>query len=159
MAPQKRKQAVACFKFGKSKSSEKTVPKDVTVTERTIGKLGSHRNTAAIMVIFLLEIVSLGKGVTKVVSRASIWQKEEVRYLKESSIWGRSFDYVTAILARSVFNVFSRIRVIRLVFSIETEWKRSSPLPRSFSATVYPTSENPNYSKPSMVKSGPLNPK
>ncbi|ERN13280.1 hypothetical protein AMTRI_Chr09g42210 [Amborella trichopoda] len=84
-----------------------------------------------------------------------VWQREEVRYLKESSIWGRSFDFVTAILARSVFTVFSRIR---LVFSIETQWKHGSPLTRSFSATVYPSSENPNYSKPLMVKSGSLNP-
>lgn len=68
-----------------------------------------------------------------------LWQRQEVKYLKERSLWCRSFDTATSLLARSIFTILARIK---LVFGIG-----SSPtsLPRSLSAsaTVYP-SENPN---------------
>uniref|UniRef100_A0A5B7B416 DUF3475 domain-containing protein n=1 Tax=Davidia involucrata TaxID=16924 RepID=A0A5B7B416_DAVIN len=65
------------------------------------------------------------------------WQQQEVKYLKERSIWSRSFDTVTSLLVRSIFTVLARIK---LVFGIS-----NASLPRSLSAsaTVHP-SENPN---------------
>lgn len=50
-----------------------------------------------------------------------LWQREEVKSLRERSLWGRSFDSVTSILVRSVFTALARIK---LVFG----------LPRSLSA-------------------------
>ncbi|XP_043718073.1 protein PSK SIMULATOR 1-like [Telopea speciosissima] len=65
------------------------------------------------------------------------WHKQEVKHLKEISLWGRSFDTVTLILARSVFTVLARIK---LVFGIGPAI-HGPCLPRSLSvsATVYPS--------------------
>ncbi|GMJ14922.1 hypothetical protein like AT5G51670 [Hibiscus trionum] len=64
------------------------------------------------------------------------WQRQEVKYLKERSLWNRSFDMVVSMAVRSIFTVLARIK---LVFGIGP-----SLLPRSLSAsaTVHPT-ENP----------------
>ncbi|XP_057427069.1 protein PSK SIMULATOR 3-like [Lotus japonicus] len=67
------------------------------------------------------------------------WQKQEVKDLKERSLWGRSFDGVVVLLVRFSFTVLARIKV---VFGIG----HSVPcLSRSLSAsaTVYPTDQNP----------------
>ncbi|XP_058086179.1 protein PSK SIMULATOR 1 [Magnolia sinica] len=80
------------------------------------------------------------------------WQKQEVKHLKESSLWSRSFDAVTSSLARSVFTVLSRIK---LVFGVGHELPPAiASLHRSLSvsATVHP-SENPTTCK---FISGPL---
>ncbi|KAJ4953241.1 hypothetical protein NE237_030073 [Protea cynaroides] len=61
------------------------------------------------------------------------WQKQQVKYLKESSLWGRSFDKVTPLLARSVFTVLARIK---LVFGIRPAI-HGPCLP--LSATVHPS--------------------
>lgn len=71
------------------------------------------------------------------------WQRQEVKYLKERSLWNRSFDTAVSILARSVFTVLARIKV---VFGISSHGYHALPyLPRSLSASamVHPT-ENPN---------------
>ncbi|KAL9412128.1 hypothetical protein AB3S75_045697 [Citrus x aurantiifolia] len=84
-----------------------------------------------------------------------IWQRQEVKYLKERSLWNRSFDTVVSILTRHVFTVLARIK---LVFGIGHHGYPAY-LPRSLSAsaTVHPT-ENPNscngfVSGPIMIKS------
>ncbi|KAL6004777.1 hypothetical protein ACLOJK_005333 [Asimina triloba] len=79
------------------------------------------------------------------------WQKQEVKRLKESSLWNRSFDTVTSLLARSAFTVLARIK---LVFGVGLDQLPSPPLHRSLSvsATVHP-SENPAACK---FISGPL---
>ncbi|OVA07711.1 Protein of unknown function DUF668 [Macleaya cordata] len=70
------------------------------------------------------------------------WLKQEVKHLKESSLWSKSFDNVTNLLARSVFTSLARIK---LVFGISQGFSsiNNDSLPRcsSVSATVYP-SEN-----------------
>ncbi|KAG8476672.1 hypothetical protein CXB51_029982 [Gossypium anomalum] len=65
------------------------------------------------------------------------WQRQEVKYLKERSLWNRSFDMVVSMAVRSIFTILARIK---LIFGIGP-----SLLPRSLSAsaTVHPT-ENPN---------------
>ncbi|CAL5367044.1 unnamed protein product [Camellia sinensis] len=68
-----------------------------------------------------------------------LWQRQEVKYLKERSIWNRSFDTATSLLARSIFTVLARIK---LVFGIGNGYPTSLPRSLSASATVYP-SENP----------------
>ncbi|KAI3458252.1 hypothetical protein Pfo_014915 [Paulownia fortunei] len=69
-----------------------------------------------------------------------LWQRQEVKYLKEKSLWCRSFDTVTSLLARSVFTILARIK---LVFGVGHGFPISLPRSLSSSALVYP-SENPN---------------
>ncbi|KAJ1398892.1 hypothetical protein SESBI_30687 [Sesbania bispinosa] len=68
------------------------------------------------------------------------WHKQEVKDLKERSLWNRSYDGVVILLVRFSFTVLARIKV---VFGIG----HSMPcLSRSLStsATVYPTDQNAN---------------
>lgn len=79
-----------------------------------------------------------------------VWQRQEVKYSKEKSLWSRSFDTVTLILVRSAFTVLARMK---LVFGVSHGFPNT--LPRSLSsssALVYP-SENPNSC---LFVSGPL---
>lgn len=80
-----------------------------------------------------------------------LWQKQEVKYLKEKSLWSRTFDAAASLLARSIFTVLARIK---LVFGVGHGYFPTS-LPRSLSsssALVFPT-EN---SSSCMFVSGPL---
>ncbi|CAA0809537.1 Protein of unknown function (DUF668 [Striga hermonthica] len=70
-----------------------------------------------------------------------LWQRQEIKYLKDKSLWSKSFDTATLLLARPVFTILARIK---LVFGGGPESQLS--LPRSLSsssALVYPSSENP----------------
>ncbi|GFY84338.1 hypothetical protein Acr_03g0011120 [Actinidia rufa] len=82
-----------------------------------------------------------------------LFQKQEIKYLKERSLWNRSFDTATSLLARSIFTVLARIK---LVFGIGHGYTYPASLPRSLSAsasaTVYPSD---NASSCNFV-SGPL---
>lgn len=73
-----------------------------------------------------------------------LWQKQEVKYLKERSLWSRSFDTVTSVLVRSIFTILARTK---LVFGIGSPNSPVPPfsLPRSLSAsaTVHPSDQNP----------------
>ncbi|KAL7146461.1 hypothetical protein ABFS83_06G042500 [Erythranthe nasuta] len=84
-----------------------------------------------------------------------LWLRQEVKYLKDKSLWCRSFDTVTSLLARSVFAILARIK---LVFGVGHGFNPIVSLPRSLSASavVYP-SENPNtfVSGPLMTKTPP----
>ncbi|XVF50706.1 hypothetical protein PTKIN_Ptkin04bG0123900 [Pterospermum kingtungense] len=68
------------------------------------------------------------------------WQRQEVKYLKERSLWNKSFDMVVSMLVRSIFTILGRTK---RVFGIGHGYP--PPLPRSLSASaaVYPT-ENPD---------------
>ncbi|KAK6275657.1 hypothetical protein POUND7_005366 [Theobroma cacao] len=68
------------------------------------------------------------------------WQRQEVKCLKERSLWNRSFDMVVSMLVRSIFTILGRIN---LVFGIGHGYPPSLPRCLSASATVHPT-ENPN---------------
>lgn len=39
-----------------------------------------------------------------------LWQKQQVKLLRDDSLWVRTFDYVTRLLGRSLFSIVSRIR-------------------------------------------------
>ncbi|KAI3517409.1 hypothetical protein L1887_16623 [Cichorium endivia] len=43
------------------------------------------------------------------------WQKQEIKHLKEKSLWNRSFDTITPLLSKSIFTILLRIK---LVFNI-----------------------------------------
>ncbi|CAL9038338.1 unnamed protein product [Musa banksii] len=77
------------------------------------------------------------------------WQKQQVKYLKQTSLWSCTFDAVVSLLGRSAFTVVTRIKHI---FRVGSE---SYPLPRSLSgsAAVYPSSDT--VSPPSKFLSGP----
>ncbi|KAG4908398.1 hypothetical protein AAZX31_20G198100 [Glycine max] len=68
------------------------------------------------------------------------WQKQEVKDLKERSLWSRSFDNVVVLLVRFSFTVLARIKV---VFGIGHHMPCLSRT-LSASATVYPSDQNPN---------------
>ncbi|KAL8247931.1 hypothetical protein R6Q59_009147 [Mikania micrantha] len=69
------------------------------------------------------------------------WQKQEVKHLKEKSLWNRSFDTTTSLLAKSVFTILSRIK---LVFNINHGYPPSLPRSLSASALVYPSDQASN---------------
>ncbi|KAL4581273.1 hypothetical protein LXL04_017484 [Taraxacum kok-saghyz] len=71
------------------------------------------------------------------------WQKQEIRHLKEKSLWNRSFDTITSLLSKSIFTILARIK---LVFNITHGYPYPSSLPRSLSAsaTVYPSDQTSN---------------
>ncbi|KAK8627891.1 hypothetical protein V6N13_135488 [Hibiscus sabdariffa] len=61
-------------------------------------------------------------------------QRQEVKYLKEISLWSKSFDTVVSMLVRSSFTVLARMK---LVFGFG--YPPSLPRSLSASATVHPT--------------------
>ncbi|KAL2920523.1 Ribonuclease H [Bienertia sinuspersici] len=82
-----------------------------------------------------------------------VWQKQEVKYVKEKSLWNRSYDTVILLLARLIFTILARIK---FVFGIGQSYHpHPSTLPRSLSAsaTVFPSSDLNNMNS---FVSGPL---
>ncbi|KAL6509468.1 hypothetical protein OROGR_022778 [Orobanche gracilis] len=72
-----------------------------------------------------------------------LWKRQEIIYLKDKSLWCRSFDTVTSLLARHVFTILARIK---LVFGTGQGFAVSS------SALVYPSKNSNTCSS----TSGPL---
>ncbi|KAI4351878.1 hypothetical protein L6164_006184 [Bauhinia variegata] len=68
------------------------------------------------------------------------WQKQEVKDLKDKSLWNRSFDTVVSLLVRSVFTVLARIKLVFGIGQCVPCLSRSL----STSATVYPSHQNPS---------------
>ncbi|KAM1020626.1 hypothetical protein FF1_041776 [Malus domestica] len=68
-----------------------------------------------------------------------LWQRNEVKYLKGRSLWSRSFDTVTWVMARSIFTVLARTK---LVFGIGQCPPSSLPRSLSASATVHPSNQS-----------------
>ncbi|KAK1276066.1 hypothetical protein QJS04_geneDACA010067 [Acorus gramineus] len=50
-------------------------------------------------------------GLFELVQKVS-WHRQEVKSLKHFTVWGRSFDYVVRLLARSLFTVIARARFV-----------------------------------------------
>ncbi|RHN52017.1 hypothetical protein MtrunA17_Chr6g0475791 [Medicago truncatula] len=78
-----------------------------------------------------------------------VWQKQEVKNLKEKSLWNKGFDNVVLLLARFVFTSLARIKVVFGVGNGDSLPYLSRSL--SASASVYPS----DYKDHSFV-SGPL---
>ncbi|RDX68733.1 hypothetical protein CR513_52246, partial [Mucuna pruriens] len=68
------------------------------------------------------------------------WQKQEVKDLKERSLWSRSFDNVVVLLVRFSFTILARIKVVFGIGHCTPCLSRTL----SASATVYPSDQNPN---------------
>ncbi|CAL9110699.1 unnamed protein product [Musa textilis] len=47
-----------------------------------------------------------------------MWQRQQVKYLREASLWVRTYDYAVRLLSRSLFSIVGRIRQ---VFGIPTK--------------------------------------
>ncbi|GMI64203.1 hypothetical protein like AT3G23160 [Hibiscus trionum] len=51
-------------------------------------------------------------GSRRVFERKLIWQRQDVRHIKNVSLWNQTFDKVVELLARSVCTIFARILVV-----------------------------------------------
>ncbi|XP_071734309.1 protein PSK SIMULATOR 1-like [Rutidosis leptorrhynchoides] len=70
------------------------------------------------------------------------WQEQEIKYLKEKSLWNKSFDTVTSLLARSIFTILARIKLVFHVNHGYCYYPSSLPRSLSASATVYPSDQS-----------------
>ncbi|KAI3793073.1 hypothetical protein L1987_35686 [Smallanthus sonchifolius] len=106
---------------------------ELTVVENSLKKCsvyGIHKKEHAIKQQKILEL-----------QQKLQWQKQEIKHLKEKSLWNRSFDTVTSLLAKSIFTILARIK---LVFNINHGYPPSLPRSLSASATVYPSDQTSN---------------
>ncbi|KAI9112065.1 hypothetical protein K1719_016961 [Acacia pycnantha] len=78
------------------------------------------------------------------------WKKQEVKDLKDRSLWNRTFDSVVPMLVRTVFTVLARIKHVFAIGNSFPSLSRSL----SASALVYPSDQNQNTS--CTFVSGPL---
>ncbi|KAL2325194.1 hypothetical protein Fmac_024252 [Flemingia macrophylla] len=107
---------------------------DLTVMETTFRKALNHAE---------------GKDQQKLyeLQQKIFWQKQEVKDLKERSLWSRSFDSVVILLVRFSFTVLARIKVVFGIGHCVPSLSRTL----SASATVYPSDQNPNLEEGSNV--------
>lgn len=79
------------------------------------------------------------------------FQKQEIKNLKEKSLWNRSYDTATILLAKSVFTTLARIK---LVFGINFGNRFPNSLPRSLSAsaTIHPNPDTCSFVSGPLVK-------
>ncbi|XP_074281901.1 protein PSK SIMULATOR 3-like [Silene latifolia] len=85
-----------------------------------------------------------------------VWQKQEVKHVKEKSLWSKNYDTIVLLLARLIFTVLARVK---FVFGIRNKYcPYPSTLPRSMStsATVFPSSDLGNSNNHNVYVSGPL---
>ncbi|CAI9118165.1 OLC1v1019697C1 [Oldenlandia corymbosa var. corymbosa] len=91
------------------------------------------------------------------------WKLQEVKHLKQISVWSRSYDYTVLLLARSLFTIYSRIgHVFGIGNVVETGAKQSKPLAsehihRSRSVVFMQSSVHPAENNIYRFASGPLN--
>lgn len=89
-----------------------------------------------------------------------VWQRQEIKYLKEISLWNRTYDKVVGILARSVCTLYGRI--IRVFGFPIVGWPQILSVPRigeadfSGSITSCLSVEEPKLSNGSV--NGPISP-
>ncbi|XP_028756459.1 uncharacterized protein LOC114715749 [Neltuma alba] len=79
------------------------------------------------------------------------WKKQEVKDLKDRSLWNRTFDSVVPLLVRTIFTVLARIKHVFAIGNSFPSLSRSL----STSAVIYPSDQNQNASSCTFV-SGPL---
>ncbi|PRQ56317.1 hypothetical protein RchiOBHm_Chr1g0334451 [Rosa chinensis] len=87
-----------------------------------------------------------------------VWKRLEVKNLKEASLWNRTYDYTVLLLARSLFTIFGRIK---LVFGVQQmvdgESKDSDHISRSHSVSaIIQPSVQPSENGLPRFASGPL---
>ncbi|XP_051137977.1 protein PSK SIMULATOR 1 [Andrographis paniculata] len=84
-----------------------------------------------------------------------IWQRQQVKYSKEKCLWSRSFDTVISTLAKCVFTILARIK---LVFGVNHGFPISLPRSLSASALVHPwetTTNTPGFVSGPLTKTSP----
>lgn len=100
-----------------------------------------------------------GKSITTVadVQQKIFWQRQELKYLRQTSLWGCSFDSAVSLLARSCFTIFARIKHVFGIgcTTVNNVEMIGPPLPRSLSvsAVVYPSETPPQQQS---FASGPI---
>ncbi|KAF5199752.1 type-1 restriction enzyme mjaxp r protein [Thalictrum thalictroides] len=84
-----------------------------------------------------------------------VWERQEVQNLRQNSLWNRSYDYTVHLLARSLFTIFGRIKLVfgaklikTVVSAHDSRPLHTDYLPRSHSTSsltqslVYPSEDN-----------------
>ncbi|KAL2555568.1 hypothetical protein Fot_00307 [Forsythia ovata] len=90
------------------------------------------------------------------------WKQQEVKHLKEISLWNRTYDYTIRLLARSLFTIYSRIgHVFGFNHAVDVELKDSGVLDSNYSChnhAIIFTQSSVHLSKNSIPRfsSGPL---
>ncbi|KAI5648486.1 hypothetical protein M9H77_34491 [Catharanthus roseus] len=116
--------------------------------EQTLRRMKSHDDTDSI------SLVEYEKKVA--------WKLQEVKHLKQISIWSRTYDYTILLLARSLFTIFSRIgHVFGISYVADLGVKESKVLDtdyihRSRSVAFTQSSVHPSESNITRFSSGPL---
>ncbi|XP_068659763.1 protein PSK SIMULATOR 1-like [Aristolochia californica] len=54
--------------------------------------------------------------------RKVVWQRQEVKHLRENYLWNRSFDYVVRLLTRSLVTVLGRIKHVFGIYPVVGEF-------------------------------------
>ncbi|GMH09896.1 hypothetical protein Nepgr_011737 [Nepenthes gracilis] len=90
-----------------------------------------------------------------------MWQRQEVKNLREMSPWSRTYDYTVQLLARSIFTIIGRLKVVLGVHQaiFVEERNISGPLTASSlcrSRSVVQSSVHPSENHSSIFYSGPL---
>lgn len=93
-----------------------------------------------------------------------MWQRQEVRHLREMSPWNRTYDYTVRLMARSLFTILERIQRVfeisqraSLEGSNISERMNADRLPRSHSfSTLMQSSVHPSETNLCGFYSGPL---
>ncbi|CAN4126480.1 unnamed protein product [Withania somnifera] len=90
------------------------------------------------------------------------WKQQEVKHLKNVSIWNRTYDYTVRLLARSLFSIFSRIGHVFGVDPVMDERARASrdldsdQIYRSHSVAYAQSSVHPSETSLSRFSSEPV---
>ncbi|KAK1441577.1 hypothetical protein QVD17_07580 [Tagetes erecta] len=85
-------------------------------------------------------------------SKKMAWKQQEVKRLKEISLWHKTYDYVVLILARSLFTIFARIgQVFGITHVLPPKVQESTLLDSGLIQENYPVQ-----SRVTRFSSGPL---
>ncbi|KAF8403207.1 hypothetical protein HHK36_011306 [Tetracentron sinense] len=93
-----------------------------------------------------------------------VWQRQEVKNLREISLWNRTYDYTVRLLARSLYTIFGRIKqVFGISLMVDIGEINSSKvtdtdyLSRSYSiSALMLSSVHPSENNKARFSSGPL---
>ncbi|GAV78139.1 DUF668 domain-containing protein/DUF3475 domain-containing protein [Cephalotus follicularis] len=93
--------------------------------------------------------------------KKAAWKQQEVKNLREISLWNRTYDYTILLMARSLFTIFSRIKYVfglnQTVGVGDSEAKTSDFIYRSHSvSTLLQSSVHPSENGIMRFSSGPL---
>ncbi|KAL4182429.1 hypothetical protein AMTRI_Chr11g149970 [Amborella trichopoda] len=104
-----------------------------------------------------------------------VWQRQEIKHLRDVSLWNRGYESTTRLLVRSVFTIFGRIKRVFGLWAPQlgfagriNESSIRDSLPRSMSVSAYfatpPYQSDPHLPRfssgplgKSIMRSGPVN--